>query len=42
VFERPWQKLIPEDAAVNLAVFRVAVGALLLLTHEVWTAAAWR
>jgi vitamin K-dependent gamma-carboxylase-like protein len=26
---------------VNLAVFRVAVGALLLLTHEVWTAAAW-
>ena len=38
---RSWLDLLPRDAALNLAVFRIAVGFLLLTGHEIRTAASW-
>src|SRR5579862_3875559 len=38
---RLWLDLLPRDAALNLAVFRIAVGFLLLTGHEIRTAASW-
>jgi hypothetical protein len=38
---RSWLDLLPRDAALNLAVFRIAVGFLLLTVREIGTAASW-
>ncbi len=38
---RIWLDLLPRDAALNLAVFRIAVGFLLLTVREIRTAASW-
>jgi hypothetical protein len=41
VGRRAWRERLPRDAALNLAVFRIAVGLLLLSVHEIRTAASW-